>query len=57
MLHFSLVIYFITVEKIYVRDTLLVDYKHIIDTDCIFVETFEPCVTELFRTLHNNDIL
>ena len=44
-------------EKINVRDTLLVDYKHIIDVDCIFVETFDLCVTELFRTLHNNDIL
>ena len=38
-------------------DTLLVGYKHIIHTHCIFEGTFEPCVTQLFSTLHNNDLL
>jgi len=45
------------IEKINVRDSLLVDYKHIINTHCIFVGTLEPCVTQLFSTLHNNDLL
>jgi len=45
------------IEKINVRDSLLVDYKHNINTHCIFVGTFEPCVTQLFSTLHNNDLL
>ena len=39
------------------RDSLLVGYRHIIDTHCIFVRPFEPCVTQLFSTLHNNDLL
>jgi hypothetical protein len=43
MLQLSTVVYLIIIEKINVCDSLLVDYKHIINNHCIFVGTFEPC--------------
>ena len=41
-------------EEINVRDNLLV---YIIDADFVFLGKLEQCVTRLFRTLQNNDLL